>query len=111
MTNLEKLKVLGVKDQIIICVTDAVNEANRYLEPVPRFSRQGQLLHVECRNKLDAPFEVFRLNAQYNECGALHRLGDNIEVDVSFDLINYCHIYRELLKIIPSPAQTESRSR
>lgn len=96
-------KPLPIKDQITICITDALTKANRYLEPFPCLGSDGKLCCVIVKCKRHSYDKVMQLNVQYNAQGEIISVGESIPVAVSKGKINHQYIFNELIKIIPPP--------
>ncbi|MEN0036707.1 MAG: hypothetical protein AAGC78_06550 [Cellvibrio sp.] len=97
----EAMGVLPLKDQVIICVTDALAATNRYLEACPHFSAGGKLEHISFHTRNIPQVKIFHLSAEYDSNGLIVGLGGSIVVKVNSGLMNYNHVFSELQKIIP----------
>lgn len=102
------MKSLLIKDQLIICVTDALTLTNRHFEASPRFSSNGQLTHIDCLPKRPDQSKSFKLVVAYDEFGNINSINDTISVNVRYEEINYEYIHAELMKLFRSCVPSQS---
>lgn len=107
MKKIETLRLLPVKDQVIICVTDALAAKNRYMEACPHFSVLRRLDCIIFRSKNNPQIDMFCLHVEYDSDGMPVKLGGSISINVNHGLINYQHIFTELQKFIPLCSQVQ----
>lgn len=100
MPELKNIMALPIKDQLVICVTDALMLVSRHLECIPRFGDDGRLSHIECWLKQNNRIKPVTLVIHYNAYGDISSIGDHISVDASDGGINYEHVHNELTQLI-----------
>lgn len=97
------MQTLSIRDQIIVCVTDAVNCANRELEPTAKFglTHKNVLQGIAIHRKGRLEEEVMVLNVGYRVDGTVANLSFNIPIQINEGKIDYGYVRSELIKIIP----------